>query len=50
MGHLDILGAIVPAGSQKESAHIMGSCEFFLKCVTITMNIFFHLNFVRRFT
>ena len=50
MGHLGILGAIVPAASQKESGHGTGSLRVLLKVVTIPTNTFMHLNFARQFT
>ena len=37
---LGTLGEIVPATSQKESAHGTAHCEIFLKGVTIPTNIF----------
>ena len=45
MGHLGILGAIVPVYSQKESGIEMGSLLKLLKCVTIPLTIFMYLIF-----
>ena len=45
MGHLGILGAIVPAASKKEINHGTGSLWIILKCVTIPTNIYFAFEF-----